>query len=120
MTKIMIIDDQPLLAKWLTNDLEDEGYHISWMVNTDNIKEDIRTFMPDIILFDIYLNGFERWDILERIKWERPHLPVLIVSFFDTFISDPHCAKADGYIIKDIYMDKLRNKMVELLNSNID
>ena len=78
MTKIMIIDDQPLLAKWLTNDLVDEEYHISWMVNADNIKEDIRKFMPDIVLLDICLNGFERWDILERIKIKYPHLPVLI------------------------------------------
>lgn len=120
MTKIMIIDDQPLLVKWLTNDLADEEYHISWKVNADNIKEDIRTFMPDIVLFDICLNGYERWNIFERIKWEHPHLPVLIVSYFDTFISDPRCAKADGYIIKDIYMDKLKNKMAVLLNSNID
>lgn len=112
----MIIDDQPLLTKWLSEVFSDETYLISQTANADDIREDISTFIPDIILLDIHFDGFERWDILHRIKLEFHDIPVLIMGTYDNFAHDPRVAEADGYVIKDIYTDKLESKMVELLN----
>lgn len=114
MVKVIVIDEQPLLPKWLFEDLSNQEYHISWTANVDDISEDIKTFMPDIILLDIHLEGFERWDILHRIKLEFPSIPILIVSSYDNLAHDSRLAEADGYITKDIYTKEVENKMKEL------
>jgi len=119
MIKIMIIDQQPLLAKWLFGDLENEKYHIRRIADVDNIPKDIKAFMPDIILLDICFEGYERWDILHRIKLESSHIPVLIMSAYENVTRDPRIAEADGYIIKDIYMDKLEQKIEGLLTPDL-
>jgi DNA-binding response OmpR family regulator len=119
MLKIMIIDDQPLLARCLCEDLSDENYLISQTTNIDDIYDDLAAFMPDIILLDVCLNGIERWDILRRIKLESPHIPILIVGTYPSIADDPRLGQADGYIIKDIYMDKVKDKLKEM-NSSMD
>jgi DNA-binding response OmpR family regulator len=119
MLKIMIIDDELLLAKWLCEDLSDEKYQISQITNVDDIHNDIAAFMPDIILLDICLDGFERWEIIRWIKLESPHIPILIVGTYDSIADDPRLGQADGYIIKDIYMNKIENKIKELCRPDI-
>ena len=115
MVKIMIIDDQPLLSKWLVEDLSIENYRILRTEDVDDIHENMRTFMPDILLLDIFFGGYERWDILHRIKLESPQLPVLLVGSYENFTHNPRIDEADGYVIKDIYTNKLEHKMKELL-----
>lgn len=115
MIKIIVIEDRPLLAEWLFEDLSNQDYHISWTANVDDISEANRTSTPDIILLDMHLDGFERWDILRRTKLESPHIPVLIVSTYDSIVHDPRLAQADGYITKDIYTKDVENKIKELL-----
>lgn len=110
----MIVDEQPLLAKWLREDLSGEIYHISHTDKIDNISEEIMTFSPEIIILDISFDGFERWEILNRIKLEFPHIPVLLVSPYDNVIYDKRAVKADGVIIKDIYMNEVKDKIKTL------
>jgi two-component SAPR family response regulator len=114
MLKVMIIDDQPLLAKCLCEDLSAEKYLISQTTNVDDIYVDLEAFMPDIILLDICLDGIERWDILHRIKLESPHIPIHIVGTYPSIADDPRLVQADGYIIKDIFMDKVKDKLKEM------
>jgi DNA-binding response OmpR family regulator len=119
MLNIMIIDDQPLLAKLLSDDLLDEKFQISQITDVDDIHGDIMEIKPDIIFLDIWTGGFERWDILSQIKLEAPNIPILILGSYDSIAGDPRLDKADGYIIKDIYMDVFKDKMKALCRPNI-
>jgi DNA-binding response OmpR family regulator len=119
MLNIMIIDDQPLLAKWLGEDLSGEKYQISRITGVDNIHDDIAEIKPDIIFLDIWIGGFERWDILNQIKVISPNIPILILSTYDSIAGDPRLDKADGYIIKDINMSEIKDKMKALCRPNI-
>ena len=119
MLNIMIIDDQPLLAKWLGEDLLDEQYQISRITDFDDIHDDIAEIKPDIIFLDIWTGGFERWDILNQLKLKSPNIPILILGTYDSIAGDPRLDKADGYIIKDIYMNEVKEKMNALCRPNI-
>ena len=114
MIKVFVIDDGSLLAEWLFEDLSNLEYHISRTANVDDISKAIRTYAPDIILLDIHLDGFERWDILRQTKLESPHIPVIIVSTYDSIVHDKRLSQADGYITKDIYTKDVENKIKEL------
>lgn len=115
MANIMIIDGHTSFTEWLSGTLFDKGHMISWSVDIDDVIEKIRTFMPDIVLLDIYLDGFERSNVLHRIKREYPRLPVLIVTAYKPHVRDSRFAQADGYVIKDIQTDKLVKKIEQMI-----
>ncbi len=115
MAHILIVDDQPYLKELLWEDLRNEGHRITWVAEEDEAMESIRSSRPDIVLLDLYLNGFEGWSLLSHIKNEEPRLPVLIVSAYDSYKDDSRLAQADGYVVKDIYTDQLKNRIYDTL-----
>ncbi len=115
MTNILIIDDQSHLGEMLSEDLCKQEHRITCVDDLGKAIDEIRSCRPDIVLLDLYLKGFERWDLLHRLKLEVPHVPVLIVTAYDNFIDDPRLAEADDYVIKEIYTDTLKKKIDELL-----
>ncbi len=116
MSNILIVDDQPFMCELITGELEDEGHEITCVKESDHVMSAVEESKPDLILLDLYLKGFEGWDLLQRLKRYDASLPVLIVSAYDSFIGDPRLAIANGYVIKDINTDVLKAKINENLN----
>ena len=115
MERILIIDDQAFYAAYLAEDLEKLGYGVEIVSLAEEVLIRIEEMNPDIILLDLYLDGFEGFDLLRDIKFQNPNLPVIILSAYDTFRLDPRTEQADGYEIKDIDTDKLKEKVSVLL-----
>ncbi len=116
MSHIMIVDDQPFVLEFLSQDLAGDGHRITCVKKSDELMENIRKAKPDIILLDLFLNGFEGWDLLREIKRDQPTLPVLILSAYDSFRDDPRTELADGYIVKDVRTDRLLGEINHILN----
>ena len=118
MSKILIIDDQPHLRELLSEELEDEGYGVESIGGAESLTRYLRDFKPDLVLLDLYLKGFEGWDVLHDIKSRYPHLPVLIVTAYDSYVDDPRVSEADGYVIKSfIALDDLKQKIAHILGT---
>jgi DNA-binding NtrC family response regulator len=115
MANILVVDDQPFPGELLKKELADEGHHITCVGDADCVMSLIEDSRPDMVLLDLYLQGFEGWDLLDKIKKYAPSLPVLIVSAYEDFVSDPRLAHADGYVIKDPDTDQLKQKIRENL-----
>lgn len=118
MANILIIDDQPHLGEMLSSDLSEDGHCVTCVAEVRDAMEKLRLCRPDIVLLDLYLQGFEGWDVLHRLKLIDSRIPVLIVTAYDNFIDDPRLAEADGYVIKSVCTDNLKGKIKELLTSN--
>jgi two-component system response regulator (stage 0 sporulation protein F) len=115
MANILIIDDQPFMEELLSGELAEEGHQVTCIGDSDYVMGTIEESRPDIILLDLYLQGFEGWDILDRIKAYDSSVPVLIVSAYDNFVNDPRLSHADGYFIKNIKTDALKEQIHENL-----
>ena len=116
MQSILIVDDQPYLQKLLMEELMDEGHSVEAVTDAISVRRHLGDSKPDLVLLDLYLNGFEGWDVLDEIKSKYPYLPVLIVTAYDNYGEDPRLSKADGYIVKNSdVIEKLKKKMAELL-----
>ena len=115
MANILIVDDQPYIAELLKEELAVNGHHLTCLGDSDHLMSFLEESRPDIVLLDLYLEGFEGWDLLKKIKRHDPSVPVLIVSAYDTFVNDPRLAQADGYVIKDINTKHLKQKIYENL-----
>jgi len=69
-----------------------------------------------LVLLDLYLNGFQGWDVLNDIKSVYPHLPVLIVTAYDSYADDPRASQADDYVIKSFgAFEGLKKKIAKVL-----
>ena len=116
MSKILIVDEQPHLRELFSEELEDEGYRVVSIGNAESLSRYLGDSKPDLVLLDLYLNGFEGWVVLHDIKAKHPHLPVLIVTAYDSYADDPRLSQADGYVIKSFPgFDGLKRKIAEIL-----
>jgi DNA-binding NtrC family response regulator len=116
MASILIVDDQPYIQDFFSHELMDEGYKVVSTGDAESVKVYLETSKPDLVLLDLYLNGFEGWKLLNDIKRKDPFLPVLIVTAYDTYIDDPRVSRADGYFVKSFgHFDELKQKIANAL-----
>ncbi len=114
MGSILIIDDQPCVRELVSEELSLEGYQVHGVGNEKSVREYLLFLQPDLVLLDLYLGGPEGFGLLEDIKRQYPHLPVIIFTAYDTFMDDPRLSRADGYVIKSIDLDELKDKIADL------
>ena len=116
MAHILIVDDQPHLRELFREEILDDGYSVACAGDADSARMCLKESRPDLVLLDLYLNGFESWDLLHDIKQSDPHLPVLIVTAYDSYRHDPRASEADGYIVKDFdAFETLKQQMADLV-----
>jgi len=59
------------------------------------------------------VRGEMRWELLERIENQKPHLPILI--FAALYKGDPHQFQVDGWVAKSFLLDDLKQKIIKIL-----
>ncbi|EFK10257.1 response regulator receiver domain protein [delta proteobacterium NaphS2] len=114
---ILIVDDQPHLRELIGESLQEQGYRVVGAGNATKAREVFKQSNPDLVLLDLYLKGFQGWDLLRQFKKQDPHLPVLIVTAYDNYRDDPRLAEADGYIVKNFAALETLNGVVASLLS---
>lgn len=117
MATILLVDDQPYMGQFLTEELADMGHNLKWISDGDSLIIELDQNLPDLVLLDLYLNGFEGWDLLDHIKRHDQRIPVIILTAYDSFSGDPRLSRADGYVIKNIVTDQLKEKIAQTLDS---
>ena len=116
MANILIVDDQSYVRQLLSEELANEGYRVASVGDAESIWGYLRDSPPDVVLLDLYLDGFEGWEVLSDIKRKDPDLPVLIVTAYDSFTDDPRLSQAAGYVIKSFAsFAELKEKIAEIL-----
>lgn len=115
MTKILIVDDQQCIRDLLSEELLCEGYRVASVGDAESVIGHLRFSRPDLVLLDLYLDGPDGWEVLNDIKRQDPHLPVIIVTAYDSFTDDPRLSQAEGYVIKSACFDELKQKIVDVL-----
>lgn len=80
MSKILLVDDDPLFSVWLAHALCTQGHEVKCAVNGIEGLACIESFAPDIIVLDLVMpqmNGFE------LLKARECSTPVLMISARD-------------------------------------
>ncbi len=117
MSNILIVDDQPYLRELFSQELVDEGYGVESVPSAESVILRLRRSKPDLVLLDLYLDGFEGRDVLRQIKRWAPHTPVLIVTAYDNYADDSRLSSSDRYILKSFTnLTELKKKVAEILN----
>lgn len=83
--KILIVDDNELIAEVMSYILTNNGYQVDTLNSGDGVVAQINNTHPDLIIMDIKLPGVDGRDICKIIKHNKAteHLPVIICSAND-------------------------------------
>jgi DNA-binding NtrC family response regulator len=117
MANILIVDDQQCVRELLSEELICEGYRVAGADDAESVWRHLRSSRPDLVVLDLCLDGrHDGFKILHNIKRKDPHLPVIIYTAYDSYREDPRLSQADGYLIKSIVLDELKQKITDLLS----
>jgi len=115
MASILIIDDQPCVRQIISEELILEGHQVRSLGDTELVREHLQCFQTDLVLLDLFLDGFKGFGVCRDIKWRYPELPVVILTAYDSFEDDPRLCMADGYVVKSCDFTGLKTKVFDIL-----
>lgn len=108
---ILIVDDEEGIRNLIQGILEDEGYRTLTASNDTEAYEMLRDERPDLVIQDIWLQNSEDdgIEILKKIKAEKPHIPVIMISGHGTIETAVNAIKIGAYdfIEKPFKSDRL-------------
>ena len=121
MKKILIVEDERILAISLKMDLEEAGYEdIAMVTNCDDACQVVVEEAPELILMDISIQGEKNGiDTAERISGFS-NVPVIYLTGetdFDTRSKAEKTPNCKGYLNKPVQMDVLEPLIQQVLSS---
>jgi DNA-binding NtrC family response regulator len=115
MANILVVDDQRCVRELLREELILEGYRVGTTGDSRSISGYLRFFRPDLVVLDVYLDEADGFGVFEEIKTQDPDLPVIIFTAYDNYREDLRLSQADGYVIKSMMLDELKEKIADVL-----
>lgn len=115
MANILVVDDQRCVRELLSEELMLEGYRVCALGDAESTCGHLRFSQSDLVLLDLYLDGAEGFSLFEDIKRRYPGLPIIIFTAYDSYRDDPRLSQADGYVIKSMVLDELKEKIAGVL-----
>ncbi len=70
--RVLIVEDDPLLLRVLSESFAEQGYHISTVENGLEVMKAVKEFNPDLILLDLILPGMDGFSLLKQLKDDSP------------------------------------------------
>jgi len=113
MSKIVVVDDSVDLLEILKYFLEERGYEVEAVSSKQNLIPIIKSFSPDLIILDIYLQGEDGREICKelRSKEETKYLCILFFSAYTKALSNYKEFGADGVIEKPFGLNDIVDKI---------
>ncbi|MGA3599535.1 response regulator transcription factor [Lysinibacillus agricola] len=114
MFRILYIEDEKEIGQWVTKDLTERGYEVTWLESGEEVDQHIA--FKDIAILDVMLPGLDGFSIGKRIKRENKEIPILMLSA-RTAVEDKieGLNFADDYLTKPFHPDELVARVEVLL-----
>ena len=88
MKKILIIEDDQIVANIYRNKLAVEGYTAEVASDGETGLKVMRTFKPQLILLDLMLPGISGVEVIKEIRSEQEFSKVPIIIFSNTYLTN--------------------------------
>ncbi|ABI38978.1 two component transcriptional regulator, winged helix family [Shewanella sp. MR-4] len=106
MSRILLVDDDPLFRVWLTDALKTQGHEVECAINGIEGLKRIRSFMPDIIMLDLIMPQMDGFSLLEARDCMTP---IMMLSARDNEEDRIRCYElgADDFLTKPFSIKEL-------------
>ena len=113
MTRVLVIDDHPIVLQGCRRVLEDAG--VDEILEAGSVAEAngiLRRHQPDVVIIDLAMQGkgFSGLDLIRRLRLTSADLPILVFSMHGdpVIVSRALEAGATGYLLKDTAPEDLQ------------
>jgi len=79
-TRLLLVEDEPALARGLADNFRDEGYEVRVEARGDVVMAAVREVRPDVVVLDIMLPGRSGLDVLRDLRSAGDAVPVLMLT----------------------------------------
>ncbi|MEM7334523.1 MAG: response regulator transcription factor [Chloroflexota bacterium] len=116
MTKVLIIDDDPMITEPLARRLSTRGFSVHVADNGRSGLEIALTANPQLIILDIMMPEMDGWEVCKRIR-EKSVVPILMLTALDDEFDRITGLElgADDYLAKPFSTNELVARMNALL-----
>lgn len=121
MPRLLIVDDDLDLLTVVKSLLYKRGFKVSAYSDWDEAWEAVKSYDPQLILLDVFLNGVDGLDICRRLKTSTytRHIPIIMFSSYprvaETAMSE---FGADDFIAKPFEINELVRKIHRVISKN--
>ncbi|QBR71920.1 DNA-binding response regulator [Beijerinckiaceae bacterium] len=107
--RILIVDDEPAILRFLRATLQSQGYIVSTAANARTAMEIVRKGAVDLIVLDLGLPDMDGLDVVRQIREGGGTLPIIILSSRDNESAKVKAFDlgADDYVTKPFGIDEL-------------
>lgn len=114
MVHILYVEDDADIGDWVTENLTERGYKVTWLQSGDDAENYISTI--DMVILDVMLPGLDGFSIGRRLKNGSKHIPIIMLSA-RTAVEDKleGLSFADDYVTKPFHPDELVARIEVLL-----
>jgi two-component system, chemotaxis family, sensor kinase Cph1 len=109
--KILVVDDQPINLRFLSNLLTDRGYTVYRAICGQLALNAAATYSPDLILLDIRMPGMDGYEVCQKLKSTAAtaQIPVIFLSVLDDVNDKLQAFRVGGadYISKPFQVEEV-------------
>ena len=109
--KILVVDDEEVMLKLVSNILSDEGYKVSSLSNSLKALERIKEEEFDLMIADIKMPDLDGIELVKKAHQVRPNLGALFMTGYASVSTAKEALKegAYDYILKPFDLSEVRN-----------
>lgn len=115
--RILLVEDEPKVAAFITQGLDEEGYQVTWTMQGRQALEYALQAPFDLVLLDVRLPDMDGRTVCQRLRLHSPALPILMLTALDAVEDRVRGlrAGADDYLPKPFAFEELLARMEALL-----
>jgi len=115
--RIMIVEDDAVLARGVARILESEGYAVDVVARGEQAILAAEQERFDLVILDVGLPGMDGFEVLRRLRAQAERVPVLLLTARDAVDDRVHGLDlgADDYVAKPFAMSELAARVRALI-----
>ena len=116
---ILVADDDAAIRMVLTHALSRAGFDVRMTTNASSLWEEVAAGTGDVLLTDVMMPDQNVFDLMPRIRKQRPNLPIVVMSAQNTLMTAIRASEmgAYEYLPKPFDLTELVNVIQSALRS---
>jgi two-component system, OmpR family, response regulator VicR len=117
-SRILVVDDDPSIRKFVKANLEARNYEVIMAVDGDEAIQKVEEEQLDLVLLDIMMPQLDGLAVCRRIR-EKSKIPIMIISARDSEDDTVRCldSGADDYLTKPFSLKELLARIKAILRN---
>lgn len=113
--RVLFVDDDADMCALAEIALAARGFAVEWCTSEEQALALLSQACFDVVVTDLRLGAIGGIGLCERIRADRPSIPVLVLSGDAAGAEAAHRAGARSYLLKPVEMDALAGALTEAL-----